>query len=140
MKIVYKMSGWFGLGQKAPVEAGGPKTVQALPASWYHSSAMYELERRAIYSKKWILVSHQARVRNPGDFVRITEAGFTFLLVKDRQGHIRAHHNVCRHRAFPLVQKDAGQLSVLACKYHGESLIAPFFNYHRHILIASHIV
>ena len=106
------------------MRAEGPKTVKALPASWYSSPAMYDLERRAIYSKKWMLVSHEARIRSMGDFVRVTEAGFTFFLIKDRQGHIRAHHNVCRHRAYPLVQKDSGHISVLACKYHGRSTIA----------------
>jgi phenylpropionate dioxygenase-like ring-hydroxylating dioxygenase large terminal subunit len=81
---------------------------------------MYELERRAIFSRKWILVSHKLRFKDPGDFVQITEAGFTFFLIKDRKGELRAHHNVCRHRAFPLVEKDSGNLKVLACKYHGE--------------------
>lgn len=82
---------------------------------------MYELERRAIFSKKWILVTHQNRLVETGDFLRITEAGITFFLIKDRQGTIRAHHNVCRHRAYPLVEKAAGTVSVLACKYHGQN-------------------
>ncbi|CAI6092791.1 hypothetical protein V2G26_012244 [Clonostachys chloroleuca] len=113
---------WLGLGKSssAPKEEER-KTTRALPASWYHSPAMYELERRAIFSKKWILVSHQLRFKEPGDFVQITEAGFTFFIVKDRKGVIHAHHNVCRHRAYPLVEKESGHLNVLACKYHGWS-------------------
>lgn len=118
---------WLGLGKSssAPKEEER-KTTRALPASWYHSPAMYELERRAIFSKKWILVSHQLRFKEPGDFVQITEAGFTFFIVKDRKGVIHAHHNVCRHRAYPLVEKESGHLNVLACKYHGMLSRAPF--------------
>lgn len=71
------------------------------------------------FSKKWILVSHQQRLPNVGDYIRIVEAGFTFLLVKDRQGLIKAHHNVCRHRAYPLVEQQSGKASILACHYHG---------------------
>ncbi|EXL91858.1 cytochrome P450 oxidoreductase [Fusarium odoratissimum NRRL 54006] len=112
------MSRWFSFGTTKEVE---PQTTRALPASWYRSSAMYELERRAIFSKKWIAVSHQARFAEVGDFLRITQAGFTFFLIKDRQGEIRAHHNVCRHRAFPLVEQDAGRVNILSCKYHGWS-------------------
>ncbi|KAK6205759.1 Translation factor guf1 mitochondrial [Pestalotiopsis sp. IQ-011] len=82
---------------------------------------MYELERRAIFSKKWILVSHKLRFVNAGDFVRITEAGFPFFLIKDRKGNINAFHNVCRHRAYPIIEKDSGKASILACKYHGWS-------------------
>ncbi|KAF7541809.1 hypothetical protein G7054_g239 [Neopestalotiopsis clavispora] len=82
---------------------------------------MYELERRAIFSKKWILVSHKLRFVNAGDFVCITEAGFPFFLIKDRVGNINAFHNVCRHRAYPVIEKGSGTASVLACKYHGWS-------------------
>jgi phenylpropionate dioxygenase-like ring-hydroxylating dioxygenase large terminal subunit len=83
---------------------------------------MYELERRAIFSKKWLLVTHKLRFPDVGHFVKITEAGYTFFLIKDRQGQIRAHHNICRHRAYPIVEKDHGKASVLSCKYHGKKL------------------
>lgn len=116
------MSGWFsfGKGSSSP-ENDEAQTARALPASWYCSPGMYELERRAIFSKKWLVVSHNARFVEPGDFVRIAEAGFSFFLVKDRQGEIRAHHNVCRHRSYPIVEKDSGRVSILACNYHGSS-------------------
>lgn len=98
--------------------------VRALPSTWYHSPAMYELERRAIFSKKWMVVSHSCRFPAAGDYVRYTEAGFTFFVIKDRKGSIRAHHNVCRHRAYPVVEADSGNARILSCKYHGKHLRA----------------
>ncbi|KPM36567.1 hypothetical protein AK830_g9985 [Neonectria ditissima] len=117
------MSSWFGLGKAATAAKvdGEDGAVRALPASWYRSEAMYELERRSIFSKHWMVVSHKARFVNDGDYVQITEAGFSFFLIRDRQGNVRAHHNVCRHRAYPLVEQESGKLSILACKYHGWS-------------------
>lgn len=103
-------------GRKGPVEP--PK---ALPASWYRSEEMYELERRAIFSKKWILITHKLRFQKPGDFLRFHEAGFSFFLCQDRQGSINGFHNICRHRAFPLVNEDEGNVKILSCKYHGWS-------------------
>jgi phenylpropionate dioxygenase-like ring-hydroxylating dioxygenase large terminal subunit len=41
------------------------------------------------------------------------------LLILDPQGKINDFHNVCRHRAYPLVEEDAGSVNILACKYHG---------------------
>lgn len=120
------MSRWFGFGRPSEAVNNGPQTDRALPAVWYRSEGMYQLERRSIFSKRWILVSHQLRFVEPGDYVQITEAGFTFFLIKDRQGQIRGHHNVCRHRAYPLVEKDCGSLNVLACKYHGELIGSDF--------------
>ncbi|KAJ5980145.1 Rieske domain protein [Penicillium waksmanii] len=102
----------------SPVVREPPK---ALPASWYRSEEMYELERRAIFSKKWILITHKLRFDKPGDFLRFHEAGFSFFLCKDRQGSINGFHNICRHRAFPLVQEDEGNVKILSCKYHGWS-------------------
>lgn len=34
---------------------------------------------------------------------------------------IRGFHNLCRHRAYPVVQAKCGTASILSCKYHGWS-------------------
>ncbi|KAM5364605.1 hypothetical protein ACJZ2D_011461 [Fusarium nematophilum] len=96
-------------------------TARALPSAWYRSEEIYELERRAIFSKKWILVTHILRLPERGSWVRYEEAGFQFFLVKNNEGKINGFHNICRHRAFPVVTKEQGQSSVLSCKYHGWS-------------------
>ncbi|KAI1823801.1 hypothetical protein F4861DRAFT_531371 [Xylaria intraflava] len=115
----------FSLGLLSKVTEGakdeGNKAVRALPASWYLSEEMYQLERRAIFSKKWLLTTHKTRLPNPGDWLRYEVAGFDFVIAKDRTGNINAFHNVCRHRAFPVVTKEQGNNSVLACKYHNWS-------------------
>lgn len=105
-------------------------TVKALPASWYTSSEMYELERRAIFSRKWILVTHQQRLANTGDYVQTTIAGYPILIVKDRKSKIHAHHNVCRHRAYPVVEEESGNASILTCKYHSQSSQRLFSPWH----------
>ncbi|KAM0342033.1 hypothetical protein ACHAPU_009761 [Fusarium lateritium] len=102
------------------IPAAAPLT-QPLPSTWYKSDDIYELERRAIFSKKWILLTHKMRFTETGSWVRYAEAGFDFFLIKNAEGAIRGFHNICRHRAFPVVVKDNGQNSVLSCKYHGWS-------------------
>ncbi|KAL4748350.1 hypothetical protein BDW72DRAFT_195893 [Aspergillus terricola var. indicus] len=82
---------------------------------------MYSLERRAIFSRKWMLVSHQLRFTEPGSYLQLQEGGFSFFLILDRQGKIHGFHNVSRHRAYPLMEEDAGTVKILACKYHGWS-------------------
>jgi phenylpropionate dioxygenase-like ring-hydroxylating dioxygenase large terminal subunit len=94
---------------------------KALPASWYRSPELYELERRAIFSKKWLLITHKLRFTKPGDFLRFEEAGFAFVLCLDRQGSLNGFHNICRHRAFPLINEDEGNVKIFSCKYHGWS-------------------
>ena len=95
--------------------------VRALPSVWYKSEEMYELERRAIFSRKWQLVTHKARLKEPGDWLKYEIVGFPFVLCRDRQGNINGFHNVCRHRAFPVVLEDQGSSKIFSCKYHGWS-------------------
>ena len=96
-------------------------TSRALPSIWYRSAEMYELERRAIFSRRWILVTHKLRFKEIGDWVKFQEAGFPFFLCLDKNGTIRGFHNVCRHRAFPIVSENQGNSKILSCKYHGWS-------------------
>ncbi|KAM0328794.1 hypothetical protein ACHAQA_005208 [Verticillium albo-atrum] len=111
---------YLGLAEAAPVQ--DPKAaVRALPASWYTSQDMYELERRAIFSRKWLLTTHSARIPKPGDWVKYDVAGYSFIVVQDRKGKINAFHNVCRHRAFPVVTSEQGNSFIFSCKYHGWS-------------------
>lgn len=102
------------------IPAAAPLT-QPLPSTWYKSDDIYELERRAIFSKKWILLTHKMRFEQTGSWVRYAEAGFDFFLIRNAEGTIKGFHNICRHRAFPVVVKDNGQNNVLSCKYHGWS-------------------
>ncbi|KAJ6443656.1 Rieske [Purpureocillium lavendulum] len=114
------LKNYFGLGPR-PSTADESAPVRALPASWYTSQEMYELERRAIFSKKWLLTTHKHRIPERGDWLRYDVAGFDFIICQDREGKINAFHNVCRHRAFPIVTQDKGNNFMFACKYHGWS-------------------
>ncbi|KAH3904261.1 hypothetical protein HBI56_176730 [Parastagonospora nodorum] len=96
--------------------------VRALPSSWYSSQAMYEMERRAIFSRRWLFITHSSRVKNAGDWVRYNVAGYDFIITKDRTGGINTFHNVCRHRAFSVIEEgSSGNSKILACRYHGWS-------------------
>lgn len=68
-----------------------------------------------------MLITHKLRFTNPGDYLRVTEAGFTFILILDRTGVLRAFHNICRHRGFPILHEDSGNAKILTCNYHGWS-------------------
>jgi phenylpropionate dioxygenase-like ring-hydroxylating dioxygenase large terminal subunit len=92
-----------------------------LPDAFYHSKRLYELERRAIFSRKWFLVCHKARLAKVGDFAQYEFAGYNFVLVKEKSGTISGFHNICRHRAFPVVREAAGNAKIFSCKYHGWS-------------------
>lgn len=109
-----------GYAPSKPVDEEKTAT-RALPSNWYTSPEMYELERRAIFSQKWQLITHKVRLSKPGDWLRYDVAGYQFVLCRDREGNINGFHNVCRHRAFPVVLGNEGQSKIFSCKYHGWS-------------------
>ncbi|RBR12663.1 hypothetical protein FVER53590_03410 [Fusarium verticillioides] len=126
---------------------------RALPASWYRQDEMYQLERRAIFSKRWLLATHKLRFTKPGDFLRFEEAGYPFVLCLDKDGEtINGFHNICRHRAFPIVTEGEGNAKIFSCKYHGWSYgingklakaprfdTVPTFNKENHSLFPVHV-
>ncbi|PYH82251.1 iron-sulfur cluster-binding protein, partial [Aspergillus uvarum CBS 121591] len=91
------------------------------PADWWTGVSTYELERRAVFSKHWLCLSHRSQFSKPGDYHAFTVAGFPIFLILGKDGKLRAFHNVCRHRAYPVTRKDRGSSTVLGCRYHGWS-------------------
>ncbi|GAB1202653.1 hypothetical protein APSETT445_001274 [Aspergillus pseudonomiae] len=109
-------------GQDEVASSGAtPPNDESLPANWYTSPEMWELERRAIFSRKWMLITHKMRLPSTGDYLVYNIAGYPFILVRDKDGGFNAFHNVCRHRAFPVVTEQEGKARIFACKYHGWS-------------------
>ncbi|KAG7844548.1 hypothetical protein KL941_003924 [Ogataea angusta] len=92
-----------------------------LPASWWTSQKVFDYEKKAIFARSWLFVTHQQRFKKAGDYFSYSFMGWNFFLIKTKAGEIKAFHNVCRHRAYPVVRKQQGSSIVLGCKYHGWS-------------------
>jgi choline monooxygenase len=90
-----------------------------LPASWYSDPERFGRERQRVFGTEWLFAGFAASLREPGDHLATDIAGWSILVVVDDDGHLRGHHNVCRHRAGPLVDPGVGHSPSLVCRYHG---------------------
>lgn len=96
---------------KAPVTA---------PASWYRDPALWPLERAGVFANAWQFVTHESALAAPRAYWADDLAGYPVILVRDDSGVLRGFHNVCRHRAGPLVRDQRGVCDgALTCQYHG---------------------
>jgi choline monooxygenase len=91
-----------------------------LPARLYGCPDAWTRERSAVFRKAWLFLGHEAEASEPGDWIATDIAGHRLLAVRGRDGVLRAFHNVCRHRAGPLVTGASGRCDgELVCAYHG---------------------
>ncbi|MEY2451907.1 MAG: choline monooxygenase [Acidimicrobiaceae bacterium] len=93
--------------------------MTTLPGSWYGDPAVHELERGRIFGREWLFFGFAERLQQPGEYVAAEVAGWNIVVVADDDGTLRGHHNVCRHRAGPLVGPGSGRVPSLVCRYHG---------------------
>jgi choline monooxygenase len=92
---------------------------ETLPARLYRDTSVYESERREIFARTWQLFAHESQLQRPGDYVATTFAGYPIVAVRSEDNAVRAFHNVCRHRAGPLVEDGQGHCAgAFVCRYH----------------------
>jgi len=102
-----------------------------LSREFYLSAADYQLELEAIWYRDWLFVAHDCEIPRAGDYLTVQIGEYPVLVVRDRDGHIRAFHNSCRHRGSRICREPRGNAPRLVCPYHqwtyrldGELLVA----------------
>ncbi len=92
--------------------------AETIPSAWYTDPEFHALDRDAIFATAWQHVADVHQLQTPGDHVVTDVAGEPVIVVRGRDGALRAFYNVCRHRGGPLAMKD-GSADMLICHYHG---------------------
>jgi phenylpropionate dioxygenase-like ring-hydroxylating dioxygenase large terminal subunit len=93
---------------------------RGLPAWAYASEELLELERELLFRRRWQLVCHVSDVPEAGDYMTLDVAGERALVIRGRDGVLRAFHNLCRHRGSRVVTDDRGTCkTAIFCPFHG---------------------
>jgi phenylpropionate dioxygenase-like ring-hydroxylating dioxygenase large terminal subunit len=96
---------------------GDVNEAEMLPPACYVDPQFFEFEKDAIFAKEWLCVGRQEWVSKPGDFFTAMHMGEPIVVVKGRDGVIRAMSTVCQHRAM-LVAEGHGNTRSFLCPYH----------------------
>lgn len=91
--------------------------ARGLPGRCY-GEAFYALEQSQLFPRLWCAIAFASELAEPGDMVPVDLAGWSLVLVRGRDGDLRAFHNVCRHRAMRLVAEPCKGRSALVCPWH----------------------
>lgn len=93
---------------------------RGLPAWTYRSQAFFDLEMSELHLNHWQLAGHVADVREPGDYLSFDMGGERALIIRGKDGVVRAFSNMCRHRGSRVVTEESGHCRhALVCPFHG---------------------
>ena len=89
-----------------------------LHQDFYCSPADYQVDLEMIWYRDWLFVGHDCEVSNPGDYFTFQVGNYPVMVVRDRDGSVRAFHNSCRHRGSRICSAERGATPRLVCPYH----------------------
>jgi glycine betaine catabolism A len=117
-----------------------------LPSSWYYSNAIFALEKERIFCREWLCAGREEELPAPGDHRVLDIAGESLILVRNRQGELRAFYNVCRHRGARLCRTDETAPAGMAVQggvVAGRTILCPYhqwsYDLNGHLIAAPHL-
>jgi len=90
----------------------------AIDRYFYRSHLVYETELTNLIFKSWLYAAHISEIPNPGDYALFEVGEESVIIVRGKDGEIRALHNVCRHRGARVCEKETGHANTFVCPYH----------------------
>jgi len=118
---------------------------QTLPSRWYYDEAIFRREKERIFCREWICAAREEDLPLPGDYRVLTIVEESILLVRNRDGALRAFYNVCRHRGARLCRGDEAPTPGMAVQggVAGRSIVCPYhqwsYDLDGHLIGAPHL-
>ncbi|MFV0301555.1 MAG: aromatic ring-hydroxylating oxygenase subunit alpha [Paracoccus sp. (in: a-proteobacteria)] len=90
----------------------------SLEQSFYVSPEIYQSDLENIYYKDWLFAIPACQLTKTGSYATLRVGAYNVVIVKGRDGEIRAFHNSCRHRGSIVCKQQQGHAAKLVCPYH----------------------
>ena len=99
---------------------GEAMTDNGLPAWTYRSARYQEHESVQLLGVTWLLVGHLSEIPMRGDFITLDFENVRIVVIRGRDGIVRAFENTCRHMGSRLFEQKGGNcVSRIRCPFHG---------------------
>ena len=94
------------------------KPAHALERPFYTDPDIFKLDLDLLWYRDWLFAIPACEIPKAGNYVTWTVGAYTVVIVRGRDGQIRAFHNTCRHRGSILCRERKGTVAKLVCPYH----------------------
>lgn len=75
-------------------------------------------ERDLIFGRVPSIVAHSSEIARPYDFMTVRMPRNNVIVVRQKDGSVKAFVNACRHRGAMLEENEKGRCRVFSCPYH----------------------
>lgn len=79
---------------------------------------IFERERRKIFDRCWLYAGHETEIPGNGDFFTRMVGGRNLIVVRGKDGRVRALFNTCLHRGMVVCRETKGNAQLFRCFYH----------------------
>jgi phenylpropionate dioxygenase-like ring-hydroxylating dioxygenase large terminal subunit len=94
--------------------------ARSMPAGFYTSPEIFALEQEHVLRRHWFFTCREEMLPNAGDYRAFETVGGPVVLLRGKDGVLRAFANYCRHRGSVLLEGEGCTKKVI-CPYHAWS-------------------
>ncbi|TDN63069.1 aromatic ring-hydroxylating dioxygenase subunit alpha [Paraburkholderia sp. BL10I2N1] len=89
-----------------------------LAQAFYKDTELFEADLALIWQRKWLFAGLSCEIRQAGEWFTVQLGETSVIVVRDREGGVRAFFNTCRHRGSRICAGEKGKSGAFACPYH----------------------
>ena len=97
--------------------SSNPERSGTLPAHFYYDPQIYSREKEAIWYRTWQYLASAEDLVRPGSFVTGMVLDQPVIVVRTKEGALKAYYNTCMHRGH-LLAEGKGKRNLLTCPFH----------------------
>src|SRR3954462_4143339 len=94
------------------------RAASLLPGRAYHDAGIFDFERAEWFRRDWVVVGREEDAAETGTYFLAEVDDEALIVVRARDGVLRAFYNVCRHRGTAVVEEQCGGAVRFQCPYH----------------------
>jgi len=85
----------------------------------FSDEEIFEREMEQIFGRAWLFLCHESQLKKAGDFFEAPMGRDNVLVVRQKDGGLKAFLNTCMHRGNAVCRAEEGNTKVFMCTYHG---------------------
>jgi len=93
--------------------------VMDVDVSFFLDPELFAREHKKLFRETPLLACLSADIAQPGSYQIFEDVGVPIIVMRGKDGQVRAFLNVCPHRGARVIRDDCGTVSRFSCRFHG---------------------